>query len=170
MTATVRVPSLSNPAVAYTVHRRGDALVCDCPRAGFLGLLRAEEDKHVQLVRLALRWEARCAEAHGLRPEGGVCQQCLVQLLAGMAGKVRQAFVPVAEAKARVAKARHPAPKRYRCRTCADVFAKPSDRRAHERATHGGGLAVDVACPGRHAVGCECLSCQHGHVNCGLTG
>ena len=102
----VRVPSLSRPDASYVVTPRGDALVCDCPRAGFLGLARAEEDKHVRLVRRADALLAKCAEAHGADAAGRLCRQCLVSLLALTAGKVGRDYVPRAEARARIAAAR----------------------------------------------------------------
>lgn len=106
MHVSVRVPSLSNPAVSYTVEKRGRDLVwrCDCPRSGFLKA--GDKDKHVALVERAERLIVRCSEAHGLTEPPRLCLSCLVEIMALMAGKVTREFVTKASAKEKVSAAR----------------------------------------------------------------
>lgn len=117
MSAPLRVPSISSAAVRYRVDRRGDAYGCECARAGFLK--RGEECTHMRIARRTDALLERCAERHGMairdagtagdadyRPVAMLCRQCLAEVLALAARRVRQHYVDKDVAKAKVAAAR----------------------------------------------------------------
>lgn len=100
----VRVPSLSKNGVSWLVERVGEVVGCECPRFAFSK--RPQRCSHTDIVRKADRVLERCAELHGVTAECRLCRQCLVEMLALVAGKVKREFVTKTESKEKIAAAR----------------------------------------------------------------
>lgn len=93
MTGTVGVPSLSRRGKSWKVRPVFDgSLTCACPAHGF-SKGRPKRCKHTDLVRAAERLRDRCELAAHVPAHGAVvCFQCLVELLAVSAAKVKREF------------------------------------------------------------------------------
>lgn len=103
-----RVPSLTTRGKSYAIRMTAQGPACDCP--AFDHSPEPKGCKHLPIYEAALRAVTRCHEAgHGcvisdrdvtptVRLEGaaalGLCRQCVVDLLAAAAMKVRANFVP----------------------------------------------------------------------------
>ena len=100
-----RVPSLSDPIIAYDVVRRPDGTIaCEC-QAYPSWRKRGLDCWHVRIYKSAAKATARCqdlAERRGVPHAAyGVCLPCLLRLLATMAAAVKTKYVPRPEKKPR---------------------------------------------------------------------
>ena len=87
-----RVPSLSDPAVAYDlVLRKDGSIACGCPAFGSWKK-RGLPCWHMRVYQSAEGAVERCRKDHGR--DGDICLVCLLRLLAQMAGVVKRKYVP----------------------------------------------------------------------------
>ena len=94
------VPSMSTPGRRYAIRDFADGPGCDCVRFGF-----QRTCSHVAIYQAALHAIDRCSTAghdagtgddnnNGLCGQNGLCRQCLLDVLAAAAVKVRKKYVP----------------------------------------------------------------------------
>lgn len=109
MTAVLAyVPSLTTVGTRYAIRQFPDGLACDC-QAFANGSVDESTDKHIAIYKAAQHALDRCLTAGHWDRESldyvhGICEQCLVDLLAVSTAKVRRRYVPkevVAEVKAK---------------------------------------------------------------------
>jgi len=100
------VPSLSTPGVSWAIRQHADGPTCDCPAFDYSK--EPKHCKHTAIYEAAQHAIKRCAEAgHGAEVHDGLyalCPQCLIDVLAAAAVKVRRRYVlkeAVAEVKAK---------------------------------------------------------------------
>lgn len=94
-----RVPSASHEGRRHAVRRFPSGLDCDCTAFSFSKTRRCS---HTRLVDAALAVADRCLDAGHVRDPlavlaGTVCFQCVVDLLAVAARKVKRDYVPKAK-------------------------------------------------------------------------
>lgn len=103
MTVVARVPSLTTPGKSYAVRRFPAGLTCDCP-AFEAHAVDESTDKHIAIYRAAAHALKRCSDADHRAAvvdvgddlavsDVALCRQCLVDLLAASATKVRRRYV-----------------------------------------------------------------------------
>lgn len=98
--SAVRVPSTSGSGT-WVVRRHADGeLSCECPRFDHSGHPKA--CRHTDIVARADVILQKCAEVHGADPEGRLCRDCLVAVLAIAVRRQRE----VSDAQFKAGKAR----------------------------------------------------------------
>jgi hypothetical protein len=102
-----RVPSLSQLGKSYAIRQLPSGLSCDCPAFDYS---KDHSCKHTAIYKAAEHARRRCFDAHGWReilpvtPDArpdwltmpnshGLCPQCVVDLTAAFASKVRRRYV-----------------------------------------------------------------------------
>lgn len=120
MRRLARVPSLSTPGVSWDITLHPDGPACGCPAFDYSR--EPKTCKHVAIYAAAQHALARCFDA-GHEDGTRLCAQCVVDLLAAAAVKVRRRYVPAevvtevkAQARAKVAALRERAKARRKRR------------------------------------------------------
>src|SRR5688572_528172 len=98
-----RVQSFSEPGRFYAIRMHPDGPGCECVAFGYSA--EPKSCKHMAIYEAALHAVTRCADAgHATVTPGhegagsyGLCRQCVVDLLAAAAMKVRRSYVPAGE-------------------------------------------------------------------------
>ena len=89
-----RVPSLTTPDTSYEIAFGRDGLSCSCPAFTY-GKKKGKPCKHLDIWRAVQTAQERCANAHrGGGEAPGICERCLIALIAAATGKVRKDYLP----------------------------------------------------------------------------